>query len=149
MTSRENHLRDAAPDFQANEFTNNFFRHQPSDGRVMVFNRQVYYLQVPFIYGSPNTNWAIDPSALQTPGQWHEFFAKNGISWVVRSPSYPPALAASLEELEKDGDLVPVVETEIENFRGMRVLGVREHSQLVILRVRNSNIPGRLPAPGK
>jgi hypothetical protein len=147
MSSRENHLREFAPDYQANEFTNNFLRGRPPEGKVMVFNRHVYYLHVPFVYGLPDTNWGIDPSALQTPSQWHGFFAKNGISWVVRSPSFPPELAASLEKLETTGALVPVAQTETQNFRGMRILGVRDRSQLVILHVMDPNAASPASSP--
>lgn len=135
LISRENYLRQFAPEYQASEFTNDFFQHHPSDGNILVFNRHLYYFRVPFIYGFPAANWGIDPSALQTPDQWREFFSENHITWVIRNPRFPPALAVQLEGMERDGELVPVAQTEVENFLGKRIAGVRERTQLVILRV--------------
>lgn len=145
LISRENYLRQFAPEYQASEFTNDFFQHHPSDGNILVFNRHLYYFRVPFIYGFPAANWGIDPSALQTPDQWREFFSENHITWVIRNPRFPPALAVQLEGMERDGELVPVAQTEVENFLGKRIAGVRERTQLVILRV-GGVVPPKGPA---
>jgi hypothetical protein len=135
LISRENYLREYAPDYQAEEFTNRFFENQPTNGNVLVFMRHVYHLKIPFLYGDPKASWAIDPSRLQNPEQWRTFLSKNNITWVVRSPSYPASISVPLDDLEKSGALMPRARTEVENFTGKRMSGVRERSEVVILQV--------------
>jgi hypothetical protein len=39
---------------------------------------------------------------------------------VVRCPQYPQVIAAPLEKMESNGDLVPFAQTEVQNFQGKR-----------------------------
>jgi len=125
LASREDYLRANAPEYQAAEFVNQTLRNLPKDRKALVFMRHVYFLHVPFAHGNPTSSWWVDPSALKTPEQWKSFFQANAIEWVVKSPKYPPALAASLDNLEAQGDLIPFAQAEVEGFQGNRILGVR------------------------
>lgn len=51
------------------------------------------------------------------------------------APSYLGAVAAPLEQLEKDGYLIPYSRSEVQDFQGMRIAGRREPVLVVILRV--------------
>lgn len=135
FVTREKYLQLSAPDYQAAQFVNETLRDKDRDHRVLVFFRHVYYLGVPYLSGDPTSSWAMDPSALQTRQEWMEFFRANGVNWIVRSPSYPVALASMLDELEKTGDIVPVARRDVENFQGNRIHGVRGLVTVVILRV--------------
>jgi len=63
-------------------------------------------------------------------------FRKEGIRWVVRSPKYPPMIAAPLEELEKRGELVLIARTDVSDFQGLRIAGQRQEVPVVIFQVK-------------
>jgi hypothetical protein len=136
VTSREEYLRQHAPEYEKVQFINEVLGGKDLEGKTLVFLRHVYYLRVPFVYGDPAACWAIDPSKFQTPEAWETFFKNEGIRWVVRSPQYPRVIATPLQELEDDGELVPVAQTEIADFHGFRILDERQSVPVVILRVK-------------
>jgi hypothetical protein len=136
LTSQQEYLRQHAPEYEKAEFINDVLTGKVSEGKTLVFLRHVFYLRVPFLYGDPAASWAIDPSKFQTTGEWKALFKNEGIRWVVRSPEYPPTIAAPLLALEKNGDLVPVAQAEVSDFRGMRISGERELVPIAIFRVK-------------
>lgn len=142
LVPQESYLRANAPDYEAAEFVNQVLQNQSNDRKVLVFMRHVYFLRVPFLYGNPKSSWGVDPSKLRTPEEWQTFFQANEIAWIARSPDYPPALAPVLDSLEKSGDLIQVAQTEVENFKGKRIFGVRERDAVVILRVKERSSQG-------
>jgi hypothetical protein len=90
VTTREDYLRDHAPEYEDSQFVNQALADKSAQGKALVFLRHTYYLRVPFLYGDPSASWAIDPAKLRTPEQWRHLFRDNGIRWVVKSPVYPP-----------------------------------------------------------
>jgi len=134
--SRDQYLLERAPDYEAVAFINDVARNWGSDGRGLVFMRHVFYLDVPFVYGDPAASWAIDPARFQTADEWRELFRKENIKWIARSAKFPAAIAGPLSEMEAQGQLVPVAETEVSGFRGFRIADRRERSKFAILEVR-------------
>jgi len=72
------------------------------------------------------------------------FLHAEQIAFVVRSPSYPATIAAPLEELESEGYLIPYSRSEVQDFQGMRIAGISEPVEVVILRVA-PEVAGGLP----
>ena len=136
LTSRENYLTNNCPEYRESQYINQVLMNRGSKGRALVFLRHTYYLRVPFLSGDPQTSWAIDPSRLQSPEAWQEFFHQKNIRWVVRSPDYPPAIATPLEDLERQGTLVSIARSEFLEFEGMRISGARQARSVSILSVR-------------
>ncbi len=136
FTSRESYLRDHSPEYEEVEFINQVLKGKEAQGLALVFLRHTYYLRVPFLYGDPAASWTVDPSRLRTPDEWQAFLHAQGIHWIVRSPDYPPAIAAPLCQLEALGRLVPIARSEISDFRGLRILGDRQSLPIVVLEVR-------------
>ena len=137
LTSREDYLLHRAPDYAISEFVNRALAGKSSEGNALVFFRHLYYLQVPYLYGDPQESWAVDPARLATPEDWREFFRRNLIRWVVRAPDYPEAIAAPLEQLERDGTLTPAAREDVSTFEGMRILGIRKTVSATIFRVND------------
>ncbi|MGA9389183.1 MAG: hypothetical protein WBV69_01935 [Candidatus Sulfotelmatobacter sp.] len=137
LNSRENYLQQRAPNYEQAEFVNRALQAESREGKILVFFRHTYYLDVPFVYGDPYGSWAIDPERFKTPQAWRELFRKEKIRWVVRSPDYPDAIAEPLLELEKGGELIPLASGEVDDFAGVRVLGQRKTVPIVVLRVGN------------
>jgi hypothetical protein len=136
INSSSNYLDATVQDFQLTQTINQVVSAQPQRGKAVVFFRHIYYLRVPFVNGNPNDSWAVDPDRLKTPDQWTAFFAAQGIRYVVRSPSYPVPIASPLLELEGRGDLIPIAQTEVQNFRGMRMNGERVSVPVFILKLK-------------
>jgi hypothetical protein len=136
ITSREEYLRQHAPEYEKAQFINEVLAGKEPEGKALVFLRHVYYLRVPFVYGDPAASWAIDPSKFQTTEEWKKLFKNEGIRWVVRSPEYPPEIASSLQELEAHGELEPFAETTVSDFQSARISGERKLLRVVIFRVR-------------
>jgi hypothetical protein len=136
ITSREEYLRQHAPEYEKVQFINEVLAGKEPEGKVLVFLRHVYYLRVPIVYGDPAASWAIDPSKFQTTEEWKKLFKSEGIRWVVRSPEYPPEIASPLQELEARGELEPFVEATVSDFQGARISGERQLLRVVIFRVR-------------
>jgi hypothetical protein len=134
LTSREQYLSNHAPEYGEAEFVNQTLQNEGA-GKVLVFLRHNFYLNVPFLYADPSASWAIDPSQYRSSAEWLELFHQQGVVWVVRSPEYPLAIARPLYALEAHGSLVPVARGEISDFRGMRIDAERHKRTVVILRV--------------
>jgi len=137
LVSREEYLRQRAPDYERAEFVNQALLGTGSSEKTLVFFRHIYYLNVPFVYGDPGGSWPIDPEKLESPEAWLALFRRENIRWVVRSPEYPAAIAGPLQQLENGGALVPVVEGETADFVGKRIEDVKRTTPIVILRVRS------------
>ena len=137
LVSRNDYLRQRAPDYGKVEFINQTLPSEPGAGKALVFMRHLYYLRVPYLPADPDNNWNIDPSRFQSSQSWRELFHANDVRWVVRSPEYPQSIAAPLQQLESEGALVPIARGEINDFEGMRLFGTRKTVPIVIFRVAN------------
>jgi hypothetical protein len=137
FTSRESYLRDHSPEYEKAQFINQVLGGKEAQGIALVFLRHTYNLRVPFLYGDPSASWAVDPARVRTPEEWQVFLHAQGIRWIVRSPDYPPAIAAPLRQLEAQGQLVPIARSEISDFRGLRILGDRQLLPIVVLEVKD------------
>jgi MFS family permease len=136
LTSRKQYLERQAPDYAAAEFVNQTLSAGAKQGKTVVFLRHLFYLRVPYLNCDPASSWAIDPSRLQTAGQWLTLFREQNVRWVVRGANYPEPIAAPLEELERENRLVPIASTKVANFTGLRISGQRESAPVVILELR-------------
>jgi hypothetical protein len=134
MISREDYLRQRAPDYGKSEFVNRSLQ-DFGGGTALVFFRHLYYLRVPYAYGDPGGSWPVDPDKLRTSADWREFLRREHIRWIVRSPDYPQAIAAPLRELEAAGTLVPYARGRVEDIEGMRMLGARSEVEVTIFLV--------------
>ena len=92
----------------------------------MVFFRHLYYLRVPYINGDPATSWVMNPQRLQTPDSLLQLLNQLDVKWVVKTPGYPPAIAAAFEDLERRDKLIPVLSGEVMDFSGSRRLEQRK-----------------------
>jgi len=135
LVSRQAYLESRAPDYKIAETVNRALEDVPRTGKVLVFFRHLYYLNVEFVYGNPAGSWIMDPHLLRTPADFQEFFQRDGISYVVRSPEYPEEWRKPLQELEKEGGLVPFSVASVDNFVGDRIAGRREEMRVEIFRV--------------
>ena len=137
LTSPETYLQKRSQDYEKVQFVNRVLAGRESEGFALVFVRHTYYLTIPFKYGDPAASWAIDPMKLQSANDWLAFLKAQRIRWVVRSPNFPAAIAAPLEQLQARGQLVPIARGEITDFRGLRILEDREQMPILILEVRD------------
>lgn len=137
IVNAHSYLEERAPEYQIAEVINGVLAGETKRGKALVFLRHNYYLNVPFLNGDPATSWIIDPDRLRTPHDWEVFFQKEGIAYVVRSPSYPPAIAAPLAEMEDSGDLKLIARSVVQDFRGKRIQDNRTEITVDILRVEN------------
>jgi hypothetical protein len=135
LTAPNEYLRQHAPGYDQTQFVNQVLAGKQTEGNALVFLRHVYYLRVPYLYGDPAASWAIDPAKLQTPHDWLALLHARDIQWVVRSPEYPAPIAVPLLQLEAQGILLPVAQSESSDFRGLRISGERQSVRTVILRV--------------
>jgi hypothetical protein len=135
VEDRQQYLRAKGPEYQVAEAVNQAVGSPPFAGRTLVFLRHIYYLRVPYIVGNPSVAWQINPDSIKTPADWRTFFYDQHIAYVARTPSYPPTIAAPLEELEREGKLVPYSQTEVQDYQGMRIAGTRGAVPVVILQV--------------
>jgi len=136
MLSREAYLEAARPDFGKVRFINEALRGREEEGKALVFFRHIYGLRVQPAHGNPETSWAVDPEKLRDIAAWREFFQRERIRWVVKSPEYPDAIQKQLGEMEASGELVPIASAGVMDFAGNRMQGVREKVPVVILEVR-------------
>jgi hypothetical protein len=136
LLSREEYLKQRAPDYETVSFINETLAGQGSEAKTLVFLQHLYYLRVPFVSGNPDHDWNIDPLRYSSAEAWEVFFRAEKIRWVVRAPDYPAAVAAPLRQLEEGGRLIPVSRADVSVFDGMRLFGVRKITPVVILRVR-------------
>jgi hypothetical protein len=135
--SETSYLEEMAPDYQAAEAINRVLGSQAKSGKTLLFLRHMYYLRVPFLNGDPTASWTINPDRLRTPRDWGAFIQQEGIAFVVRSPNYPPAIAAPLTEMEARGDLAPVAQLFVQDFQGKRIEGSRVEIPVIILKVKS------------
>jgi hypothetical protein len=135
LQSETEYLQQRSQDFEVTEAVNRLLRGQTNQKKALVFIRHLYYLDIPFVNGDPDTSFEVDPAQLQTPQEWKAFLEKEGICYVVRSPNYPKALAAPLNEMEIAGDLVPIARADVINFQGKRIDENRIVVPVVILKV--------------
>ncbi|MGA8407173.1 MAG: glycosyltransferase family 39 protein [Candidatus Acidiferrales bacterium] len=129
-----------APDYQTVEFINRTLSPEikgSNDGSVMVFFRHLYYIRVPFVDGSPEYSWLMDPARYNDPEKLLAHLHEMNVRWVVKSPDYPKVLATAFNELEREGRLVEIASTDVENLTGTgRVYGQRQKIRVVLLEVR-------------
>jgi hypothetical protein len=137
LTTPETYLRNHAPEYAKVQFVNRILSGRRSEGFALVFLRHTYYLTIPFLYGDPSASWAVDPYKLQTPDDWRAFLRAQRIRWVVRSPSYPAAISSALEQLEMRGQLVPIAQAEVTDFRGLRILEDKQRIPVLIFEVKD------------
>jgi len=136
FTPRDSYLRQRAQEYEKIQFINSALANQHDQGSALVFVRHLYYIRVPYLSGSPDWNWAVDPAKMQSDQDWLAFFRKNNVRWIVRSPTYPRAIAAPLTSLETQGYLVPFAQTEVSDIQGIRISGVRRSVPVIVFRVR-------------
>ena len=91
---------------------------------------------MPFVYGDPTASWAVEPSKFQTAEEWQAFFQEQNVHWVVRSPDFPAKIAPALQELEAEGKLIPIAQTEVFDFSGLRLQEDRKSIPIVVFEVR-------------
>jgi hypothetical protein len=137
IVPKNSYLEERRPEYQEAEAINQVLGSQVKNGKTLLFLRHMYSLNVPFLNGDPATNWMINPDRLRTPQDWELFFQRESIAFVVRSPSYPPLIAAPLEEMEARGDLVPVAQPVVQDFQGKRLEAKRAEIRVTILRVKS------------
>jgi hypothetical protein len=135
-------LERMAPDYQTAEFINQTLpmqTGQPSGENVMVFFRHLYYIRVPFIDGSPEYSWQMDPARYNDPEKLLAHLREMNVRWVLKAPDYPQLLAESFSRLEQEGKLVPIASTDVENLSGTgRFNGQHQKIHLVLLQVEGT-----------
>ena len=143
IQSQDAFLERMAPDYHTVEFINRELSQQrgaPGDGSVMVFFRHLYYLhdlRVPFVDGSPEYSWLMDPARYNDPDKLLAHLHEMNIRWVVKSPNYPNVLASAFSALEQEGKLVAVASDDVENLTGTgRIYGQRQRIRVTLLEVR-------------
>ena len=134
--SRSAFLGRMAPDYQVAEFVNQQIGADPSGGKVMVFFRHLYYLRVPYIDGSTDYSWEMDPKKIANGGELLRYLTEKRVEWVVKSSEYPPDMEGAFDQLEAAGELVPVAKAEVESLGGTgRMFGFRDTEPVVLLKV--------------
>ena len=131
------YLEQRASEYQEAEAINRVVRSQAESGKTLGFLRHAYSVEVPYLNGDPASSWMINPDRLRTQNDWELFFQQQGIEFVARSPNYPTPIASPLMEMEAKGELVPVAELVVQDFKGMRIQGARTEISVIILRVKN------------
>lgn len=144
LKTKVQYLRETAPDYQFAEFVNQTLAPVSVPEETLVFFRHVYFLNVPYLYGDPQSSWAVDPSKFRTTADWTAFFQNNSIGWVVRTPASRDLFSDSFKSLQSEGILSPFAQTDVENFQGMRSSGIRERTTVVVFSV---NLPSKPSAP--
>jgi hypothetical protein len=136
FVGKTKYLEQTSQDYEVIEALNRLLGGQHSGERTLVFVRHLYYFKIAYLNGDPGTSFEVDPERLQSSQEWKAFFEKNDIGYVVRTPDYPAVIAQPLIEMERDGDLVPFAQDEVQNFQGKRIDQIRTAISVVILRVR-------------
>lgn len=134
--NKTEYLQQRAPDYEIVQTVNRLLRGRDDQQRVLVFVRHLYYLDFPYLNGDPGTSFELDPEHLQTTQEWKTYFEDRRIRYVVRSPSYPDVIAGPLTVMEREGDLVPFAQAEVQNFQGKRINDKRVMVPVVILEVQ-------------
>lgn len=136
ILDKTKYLEQTAQDYQAIEFVNRRLGGQQTKLRTLVFIRHLYYLDIPYLNGEPSTSFEVDPDRLQTTTAWKAFFQEKGIGYVVRFPEYPASIPEPLTQLEKDGDLVPLAQQDVQEFQGKRIEQLQAIIPVVSLKVK-------------
>ncbi|MGH9775196.1 MAG: glycosyltransferase family 39 protein [Candidatus Acidiferrales bacterium] len=143
LEKREAFLDRMAPDYLAAEYINSTLENKT--GKVLVFQRHLYYLRVGYLNGDPGTSWPMDPDRLDRPEVMLSFLRDQNIRWVVKSPDYPEPLSYAFLGLESAGILHPVARTEVSEFEGFRMSGQKRNILLTILEVSEAAPARRYP----
>jgi hypothetical protein len=132
-------LERMCPDYETSEFINRTLQQdvRPAAGsNVMVFFRHLYYIRVPFVDGSPEYSWQMDPALYSDPNKLLLHLREMNVRWVVKAPVYPEALAASFSKLEEEGKLAPIASTSVNNLTGVsRIYRQKQIIHVVLLKV--------------
>jgi hypothetical protein len=140
LESQEAFLERTAPDYRTVEFINRTLSPETSGssgGSVMVFFRHFYYVRVPFVDGTPEYSWLMDPARYNDADKLLAHLHEMNVRWIVKSPNYPKALAPAFSTLEQEGKLVPIASTDVENLTGTgRIYGQRQEIRVILLKVR-------------
>ena len=136
LQSKTRYLEQRTQDYEIVEAVNRLLAGRENQERTLVFVRHLYYLDIPYLNGNPDTSFEVDPEHMQTAQEWKAFLGEKGIGYIVRSPDYPEAIAAPLWEMERNSDLVPFAQAEVWNFQGKRIDEKRTTVPVIILRVR-------------
>jgi hypothetical protein len=107
LEDRTRYLEERAPDYQVAEAVNTLLTKRKDRAKTLVFMRHLYYVDIPFLNGEPGSNLEVDPERLRTAADWKAFFEKNDVGYVVRAPDYPSSIQQPMEEMERDGELIP------------------------------------------
>lgn len=136
LQSKTSYLEQRTQDYEIVETVNRLLGGREKQQRALVFFRHLYYLDIPYLNGDPDTSFEVDPEHMQTAQEWNAFFEEKGIGYIVRSPDYPEAIAAPLREMERNGDLVLFAQAEVQNFQGKRIDEEHTAVPVTIMRVR-------------
>jgi len=136
ILSKTKYLEQTSPEYEVIENVNRLLGGRACPQKALVFIRHTYYLDIPYLNGNPGTSFEVNPDHLQTAQEWKELFSKQGVGYVIRSPDYPPTIAASLTEMERSGDLQPIGQADVEDFQGKRTDQERTTIRVVILKVK-------------
>ena len=137
-TTAESYLLANSPDYQRADFLNREVDRLRQPGRALIFVRHLYYVRVPYFNGDPEDSWEMNPPLLDSSTAWLRLFARHQVRWVLKSPVYPRALAASLARLENDGLLRPCASDEVESFSANRLEGTRVREPITLYCVQPS-----------
>ena len=118
---REHFLERQAPNYQATSFANGVLNGK--SGATLVFFQHVYYLQIPFVVGNPDSNWELYSEDYATPETMLEWMRKNNVRWILNPLDYPEPISGAFQRLESQGILRPVASTQVEDFTGWRIEG--------------------------
>jgi hypothetical protein len=140
LESQKTFLERPAPDYRTVEFINRTLSPRTSasgDGKAMVFFRHFYYVRVPFVDGTPEYFWLMDPSRYNNADKLLAHLHQMNVRWIVKSPNYPKLLAPAFSALEEEGKLVPIASSNLENPTGTgRIYGEHREIQVILLEVR-------------
>ncbi|HLZ14314.1 MAG TPA: DUF1420 family protein [Candidatus Acidoferrum sp.] len=134
VTSRENYLRERAPDFQATEFVNERLAGEPGDGKVLVTFSHTYYLARPFVNGNPVEIWFLESNS--GPAEFYDFLQRETVKWVLRDGEYPAPQRELYLTLESQQKLVPCGSAVAQDFTGNRLPGIRVSLPLTMMCVK-------------
>jgi hypothetical protein len=140
LESQEAFLERTAPDYRTVEFINRTLSPETSGssgGSVMVFFRHFCYVRVPFVDGTPEYSWLMDPARYNDADKLLAHLHEMNVRGIVKSPNDPKALAPAFSTLEQEGKLVPIASTDVENLTGTgRIYEQRQEIRVILLKVR-------------
>jgi hypothetical protein len=125
-----------APEYRFASFINSELgqRSATQNGNAMIFPRHLYYVRVPYVYGDPTFSWAVDPARCKDAKGLLNVLRELNVKWVVKEPSYPPALQEAFNQLESERKLVPIASSDLETLTGSsRIYGIKQTTRVTIL----------------